>query len=90
MYSSMSRSLTDHILSGLGKLTGTFLNAKLDSNVKRLSASFLRSSCWFIMQPKTSTSSGRDSHCIPGRMFMQWAKKDMMRRSRAINLETFG
>jgi hypothetical protein len=90
MYSSMSKSLVDHILSGLGKLTGTFLEAKLDSNVERLSASCLRSSCWFIIQPKTSTSSGRDSHCIPGSIFKQWAKKDMMRRSRAINLDTFG
>ena len=90
MYSSMSKSLVDHILSGLGKLTGTFLEVKLDSNVERLSASCLRSSCWFIIQPKTSTSSGRDSHCIPGSISKQWAKKDIMRRSRAINLDTFG
>ena len=53
MYSSMSISLVDHIVSGLGKLTGTFLEVKLDSNVERLSASCLRSSCWFIIQPKT-------------------------------------
>jgi hypothetical protein len=89
-YSSTRRSLVDQICNGLGKVTGAFLVMKFRSKVTRLSASFLRSSCSYIMRPNTSTSSGSETHCIPGKCVIRRAKNDMIVRSRSISLTTRG
>ena len=75
---------------GLGKVTGACLVIKFCSKVTKLSASFLKSSCSYIIRPNTSTSSGSETHCMPGKSVMIWAKKDMMVRSRSISLVTLG
>ena len=80
----------DQICNGLGKVTGAFLVIKFRSKVTRLSASFLRSSCPYIMRPNTSTSSGSETHCIPGKRVIRRAKNDMIVRSRSISLTTRG
>jgi hypothetical protein len=63
---------------------------KFFSKVTKLSASFLKSSCSYIIRPNTSTSSGSETHCMPGKSVMTWAKNDMMVRSRSISLVTWG
>lgn len=79
-----------HIFRGLGKVTGKFLPWNLLSNTIKLSASIRRSSCSCIILPKTSTSSGRLSHSIPGKKVRAWAKKDMMVKSRPMTFSTRG
>lgn len=89
-YSSTSKSAVENVFKGRGNDTGTFLEAKLFSNVSRFSASILRSSCRRIISPKTLTSSGSDNHCIPGKRLMTRAKNDIIDRSCAISLATRG
>jgi hypothetical protein len=83
-------SRVDQTRKGLGKVTGACLVMKFFSKVTKLSASFLKSSCSYIIRPNTSTSSGSETHCMPGKSVMTWAKNDMMVRSRSISLVTWG
>ena len=80
----------DQVLRALGKLMGSFLWAKFFSKRSRFSASLRRSSCSYIIRPKTSTSSLSDNHSIPGRRVMSPAKKLMIARSRLIVFSTWG
>lgn len=86
----MRTSWVDQILRGLGKVMGSFLVEKLLSKMSRFSTSFLKSNCWFIMDPKTWTSSGSEIHFIPGRIEIAWAKNRIMETSRAMVLDTRG
>lgn len=69
-------------MTGLGKLTAPLRSLKFSSNFSRFLASTLRSSCWFIILPNSSTSSGNESHSIPGNELIAHAKKAMILRSR--------
>src|ERR1700749_4762066 len=76
--------------NGRGNVTAAFLRSKFFSKVNKLRASFRISSCSFIMDPKTSTSSGNDNHCAPGMKVIRPAKKRMIEISRDIIVSTLG